>query len=91
MRDQMYSSRRLRPMGRASSTFFSAAFSVEVNDSSDGAGRRDRTTGLSEGCVARSEVKTERRAGLESEADEVQVQCQFQSSSVRAELFSLLT
>lgn len=68
MRDQMYSSRRLRPTGRASMTFFSAACRADVNDSSDGAGSRERTTGLSEGCVASSEVRTERSAGFESEA-----------------------
>ena len=68
MRDHIYSSRRLRPTGRTSSTLFSATCRVEVKDSSDGAGRRESTTGLSEGCVARSEVRTERSAGFESEA-----------------------
>ena len=45
----MYSSRRLRPTGRASSTFFSDACNVDVNDSSDGGGNRERTVDLSEG------------------------------------------
>lgn len=43
-----------------------------MNDSSDGAGSKASTTGLSEGCVARREVRTERRAGLDSEAG---IQC----------------
>lgn len=70
MRDQMYSSRRLWPTGIASSTFLSAAYSVDVKDSSDGAGRRESTAGLSEGCVARREVRTESSAGFDREAAE---------------------
>lgn len=39
-----------------------------MTNSSDGAGSKASTTGLSEGCVARREVRTERRAGLDSDA-----------------------
>lgn len=52
-----------------------------MNDSSDGAGRRARTAGLSVGCVARSEVRMERRAGLESEAARTDCQSRFQICS----------
>ena len=68
MRDHTYSSRRLIPDGRASKTFFSFTSRADVKVSSEGAGRRERTAGINDGCCVNNVVSTVSNAGFESEA-----------------------